>query len=272
MITTPTSPLFSSSIIGSSNNNMNLPPYVPRLIRKHTYNTPNTIEVPSNISLHESMTGVDVVTLWDISGSMSNISQSLTERINKLITDQKVLSTVENPIRFTVVQFNDSLVNPLVERVNVENISNFETPSCIGGTALFSNLYVLLRQFLNQQRVIFVIITDGMNNIHTNVTIDTIKELITSKCNNGWDFLYLCSDVDNFNDEHGATSQGVSIGLSNVVRIPSGTSVPSNYSGSNSNISTPQTNPRSQTISVSYDSLSDAIPSLSNQLSNLLLS
>lgn len=156
--------------------------------------------------------------IWvvDRSGSMSNIASDMIGGYNEFIKKQKELP---DECFVSFYQF-DNIYETVFERVNLKNVVELtdKTYSPRGNTALYDaigktiNTYGKYLGDLNEserpERVLFVVITDGMNNASTEFDSTKIKDMIkhqTDKYN--WDFVFLGSNID-------AWEAGGSIGVS----------------------------------------------------------
>lgn len=137
----------------------------------------------------------DVVVVLDRSGSMSSNKNDHQEGLQSFIAKQKDL-----PKSFlTFVQFDDvapfELVYDNVPMDKVRNISiepRGTTPllDAIGNTVAYID-----KQNRNRD-VIFLIVTDGMENASKEYNHQSVRDLINAKKKNGWQFVFVGTNFD----------------------------------------------------------------------------
>jgi len=167
----------------------------------------------------------------DRSGSMKGIHTDMNGAILELIETQASLG---GELRIDITTFDDTVEFPYVNAKAEDITGDIITPR--GMTALndavgrsIQTLGVRLAKMSEEERpgkVIFVIITDGLENMSREYTHDAVKTLVEEQTDKwGWEFLYLAANVDAFatGAQHGyGQGQTISfaannIGTSNVV-------------------------------------------------------
>jgi Mg-chelatase subunit ChlD len=138
----------------------------------------------------------------DRSGSMWNIAEDVKGSVKQFINDQKKL---DGKVHLRVDQFDHSyeVIHDLkdIQEINVDEFAKAYTPR--GSTAL---LDAIGRATLSMQksieamtekpnRVVVAIITDGEENSSTEFNLEKIKGMVKEKEAEGWDFLFLASDL-----------------------------------------------------------------------------
>jgi len=137
----------------------------------------------------------DVVVVVDRSGSMSSNKSDHEEGLQSFIAKQKEL-----PKSFlTLVQFDD--INPFELLYNNTAMESVETVQIKprGGTPLLDAIGKAVTFIQNAGRnrdVIFLIVTDGLENASTEYNHQTIRELINAKKELGWQFLFVGTNFD----------------------------------------------------------------------------
>lgn len=155
--------------------------------------------------------------LIDRSGSMANIAKDMEGGLKTMLEEQQKLP---GSITVSLAKFDDQyeLVYDFLPIAACTDLSI--TPR--GGTALYDAAYYLIdgvSKKINSldiedrpEKVLFVIITDGQNNMSTSYDAKTIKELISEKkalneiakdsatsanpANSNWEFVFLGANFD----------------------------------------------------------------------------
>lgn len=143
----------------------------------------------------------------DASGSMASIESDTKGSFNSFIKEQK---EAEGRTVFDLYQFSDS-VKRIVEHVDLATFSDdlMSKYRCSGCTALndavCTAIDTLGREFSRMkeddrpEHVMFVIITDGMENASKQFTGDDVKKRIKEQTDvYKWDFQYLAANQDAF--------------------------------------------------------------------------
>ena len=143
----------------------------------------------------------------DASGSMAAIESDTKGSFNSFIKEQK---EAEGRTVFDLYQFSDS-VKRIVEHVDLATFSDdlMSKYRCSGCTALndavCTAIDTLGREFSRMkeddrpEHVMFVIITDGMENASKQFTGDDVKKRIKEQTDvYKWDFQYLAANQDAF--------------------------------------------------------------------------
>ena len=160
---------------------------------KGTDDAPKAMEQPKRIEL---------VLVIDKSGSMQGLEKDTIGGFNSMIEKQKKLGI---NVRVTAVLFNDKTdllyarryiqnVRPLTER-EYKTGGTTALLDAVGGTILKMERSKATE--CGKTKVIFVIITDGLENASTKFTKQKVKEMISDKQEqDGWDFIYLGANID----------------------------------------------------------------------------
>lgn len=145
---------------------------------------------------------IELVLILDKSGSMSGLESDTIGGFNAMIEKQKALAV---PVRVTTVLFNDE-VDMLYERKDIHFVKPLTAKEYeVGGTtalldAVGATILRMEQRGVSERegtKVIFVIITDGMENASTEFTKPKVKQLISDKQEKaGWDFVYLGANID----------------------------------------------------------------------------
>jgi len=148
-----------------------------------------------------------IVCVLDRSGSMATIIEDAIGGFNEFLSKQKEL---DDDATITVVLFDDRY-EMLYDNVSVKEAKSLTRNewSPRGTTALYdaigktiNNVESSHKKMLNENlpdKVLFVIVTDGLENASREFKHDTIKSLISKKeKESNWKFLYLAADQDAF--------------------------------------------------------------------------
>ena len=148
----------------------------------------------------------EIIVILDKSGSMQNIAQATVDGFNTFLNEQK---NAEGDAFLTLIQFDDRYeVN--YKSVPVKNVNNLicgETYVPRGTTMLYGAIGKTINELETNRDVVFVIITDGMDNVVSEYKPEAIKKMIeTLQKDNGYKFVFLAANQD-------AIINGASIGI-----------------------------------------------------------
>lgn len=148
---------------------------------------------------------VDVVFILDRSGSMGGLESDTIGGFNSMLEKQRKL---EGKAYITTVLFDDQY-ELLHDRVNISKINNITEKEYFvrGSTALLDAIgktiakekaiQDTLGENEKADKVLFVIITDGLENASREYSSTTVKKLIEAqKEKYGWEFLFLGANID----------------------------------------------------------------------------
>ena len=144
---------------------------------------------------------IELVLVLDKSGSMQGLESDTIGGFNSMIKKQKALDV---PVRVTAVLFNDK-TDVLYESRSIHSVHALtEKEYEVGGTTALLDAVGSTILNVDQKgnvkkgtKVIFVIITDGMENASREFTKTKVKQMISDKQEkSGWDFIYLGANID----------------------------------------------------------------------------
>ena len=148
---------------------------------------------------------VDVVFILDRSGSMGGLESDTIGGFNSMLEKQR---KIEGKAFITTVLFDDQY-ELLHDRVDIAKVSNITEKEYFvrGSTALLDAIGKTIAKEKAIQdtlgknekadKVLFVIITDGLENASREYNSSTVKKLIeTQKEKYGWEFLFLGANID----------------------------------------------------------------------------
>jgi len=157
--------------------------------------------------------GTHIVVLLDRSGSMASIATDVIGGFNTYLQEQRSNGT---DARMSIVLFDSqdpqetivwgapiSETHPLTERTFVPRAS---TP-LLDATGLTIGRTMVEQQSraatgLATEDIIFVTITDGMENCSREFTLEKVRKLIADRTTDGWQFVYLSAGLDAYGDAH----------------------------------------------------------------------
>ena len=146
---------------------------------------------------------VELVFILDRSGSMGGLESDTIGGYNSMLSKQKKEKT--GKVSVTTVLFDDQY-ELLYNQVPIEKVSPMteEEYYVRGSTALLDAIGKTVMQVKENQdkkeikdKVLFVIITDGMENASREYRVEQIKKLIEErKEKDNWEFLFLGANID----------------------------------------------------------------------------
>lgn len=147
----------------------------------------------------------ELVFILDKSGSMTGLESDTIGGFNSMLDKQKALG---GECLITTVLFDNRYVL-LHDRIDINAVSHVTEKEYFtgGSTALFDAIGLTIHKIGNAQRhtadafraesVMFVIITDGMENSSREYTSDKVKAMVErQKTKYGWEFVFLGANID----------------------------------------------------------------------------
>ncbi|MBP2027568.1 uncharacterized protein YegL [Acetoanaerobium pronyense] len=147
----------------------------------------------------------ELVFILDRSGSMSGLESDTIGGYNSMLSKQK---KEEGEAIITTVLFDDEY-ELLHDRISIKGVDSITDKEYFvrGTTALLDAIGKTLNKIINVQRntaenekaenIMFVIITDGMENSSYEYNYDKIKNMIEHQKNKyGWEFIFLGANID----------------------------------------------------------------------------
>lgn len=147
----------------------------------------------------------ELVFIIDKSGSMSGLESDTIGGFNSLIKKQK---KEEGDALVSVVFFNDNQ-DVVLDRVDINKVKELTEDDyiCMSCTALLDavvdsikhirNIHKYARKEDIHEKIIFIIITDGLENASEKYRYHDVKRLIErAKEENNWEFLFLGANID----------------------------------------------------------------------------
>lgn len=158
----------------------------------------------TNSSANSSERLTELVFLLDRSGSMCGLESDTIGGFNATLKKHKA---TEGRAVVTTILFDDQVETVHdrvdIQEINLMNESNYWVRGC---TALLDALGAAVEDTMRVQRympeghkadqVIFVIVTDGMENASHKYTYEKVRGLIQAKQEDGWEFLFLGANMD----------------------------------------------------------------------------
>lgn len=152
-------------------------------------------KIKEKINAAEKSNGVDeIVCIVDRSGSMYSIADDAAGSLNAFIKEQAEMGEAH----LTVVEFN-TRIDVVQDRVNINEAEEYNLRPT-GGTALLDAIGEVASNNLKYNapdgKTIVVIVTDGGERDSTEWTREGVFQLIESRKEDGWEFLFLASNQD----------------------------------------------------------------------------
>lgn len=140
--------------------------------------------------------------ILDGSGSMAGVQEDVVGGLNQFITDQQELDN--NDTLFTLTVF-DTNVRKVYDNEKIKNVSEVTKQSTLlgGMTALLDSIGKTLAdaekvKYGKNDKKLVVIYTDGGENSSYEYTNQALKSSIERLEGDGWNFLFMSADFDNF--------------------------------------------------------------------------
>lgn len=153
----------------------------------------------------------DVVILLDRSGSMAACKSDHEGGVKAFVEDQK---KVPGDVRFTLIQFDDKDPNEVVvDGIPISEFKDFVfTPR--GWTPLNDAIFKAIAHVESRigkakTKVVFLIVTDGVENCSREATKEMVQKRIAEVEKNGWNVIYLGANVDCFHEASQIGTQSV---------------------------------------------------------------
>lgn len=147
----------------------------------------------------------ELIFILDRSGSMCGLESDTIGGFNSMLEKQK---KEEGEAIITTVLFDDKY-ELLHDRINVKDVAPITDKDYFvrGTTALLDAIGRTINKIINEQKnkseqeraehVLFVIITDGMENASQEYSLNKVREMIEYQKNNyGWEFIFLGANID----------------------------------------------------------------------------
>ena len=146
----------------------------------------------------------EIVFILDRSGSMAGLEADTIGGFNAMIEKQK--AEPGEAYVSTVLFDNESLV--IHDRVDVQRVApmtrkDYYVRGCtalldaVGGAIHhIGNVHKYIREEDRPEKTLFVITTDGMENASRRYDYGRVKEMITARQAQGWEFLFLGANID----------------------------------------------------------------------------
>ena len=147
----------------------------------------------------------EVVFILDRSGSMSGLEEDTIGGFNSMIAKQR---KEEGEAYISTVLFDD-LMEVVHDRVPVKEVEEMTEKQYYvrGGTALWDaiggaishigNVHKYAREEDRPEKTLFVITTDGMENVSSHYSYERVKKMVKRQQEKyGWEFLFLGANID----------------------------------------------------------------------------
>lgn len=164
----------------------------------------------------------EIICVLDRSGSISSIQAAAIEGFNDFLKEQQE----EEGDAFISVHIFDNEFETLQERVNVKDAQQLTEANYVprGMTALYdavcktinevNGAHALLSEEEKPGKVLFIILTDGLENASREYTSENLKQLVQKQTDKGWVFVYLAANQDAME-----TARSMNISTSNAVNF-----------------------------------------------------
>ena len=139
----------------------------------------------------------EVVFILDRSGSMAGLESDTIGGFNGMLEKQKEL---EGKAYLTTALFDDRY-ELLHNRESIRNVSDLTAKEYYvrGCTALVDAMGITISRFIREigdEKVLFVITTDGYENASREYTADSVRKMIEKQKEKGWEFIFMGANID----------------------------------------------------------------------------
>ena len=144
-----------------------------------------------------------VAFLLDQTGSMWACKKDVIGGFNQLLKDQK--ANKKDKLKFSLTLFNSEEIEKRYVNVDIDEVDNLSDENYVPNnlTPLLDAVGKTIQEIGDEKNVLFVIYTDGYENYSKEFKKEQIKQMVKEKEGNGWKFLFLGADLDNFADAMG---------------------------------------------------------------------
>ena len=139
---------------------------------------------------------VEILCILDRSGSMGAMMKEVVNALNGFIEDQKKLP---GKARMTLCAF-DNEFSTIYDRVNIGDVKEIKIADVMprGMTALYDAIGKTISGAKKDRKTICLIQTDGAENSSSEYSAEQVKNLITEKEKDGWEFVFIGAGIDAF--------------------------------------------------------------------------
>jgi len=139
----------------------------------------------------------EVIFILDRSGSMSGLETDTIGGYNSILKQQR---EAEGDVNITTVLFDDRY-ELLHNRESIRNVSDLTAKEYYvrGCTALVDAMGITISRFIREigdEKVLFVITTDGYENASREYTADSVRKMIEKQKEKGWEFIFMGANID----------------------------------------------------------------------------
>jgi len=139
----------------------------------------------------------EVIFILDRSGSMSGLETDTIGGYNSILKQQR---EAEGDVNITTVLFDDRY-ELLHNRESIRNVSDLTAKEYYvrGCTALVDAMGITISRFIREigdEKVLFVITTDGYENASREYTADSVRKMIEKQKEKGWEFIFMGASID----------------------------------------------------------------------------
>ena len=143
------------------------------------------------------MKTTEVIFILDRSGSMSGLETDTIGGYNSILKQQR---EAEGDVNVTTVLFDDRY-ELLHNRESIRNVSDLTAKEYYvrGCTALVDAMGITISRFIREigdEKVLFVITTDGYENASREYTADSVRKMIEKQKEKGWEFIFMGANID----------------------------------------------------------------------------
>ncbi len=143
------------------------------------------------------MKTTEVIFILDRSGSMSGLESDTIGGYNSILKQQREM---EGDVNVTTVLFDDRY-ELLHNRESIRNVSDLTAREYYvrGCTALVDAMGITISRFIKEvsdEKVMFVITTDGYENASREYTVSAVKKMIETQKEKGWEFIFMGANID----------------------------------------------------------------------------
>jgi len=181
----------------------------------------------------------EIICIIDRSGSMGSMASEAIGGFNSFLAEQKAVP--DDACKFSMVLFDHEYIKAY-DAEDIQNVQELNDKTYVprGSTALFDAMGRALdeaidriqKEYTTLPRVAVMVMTDGGENASKDYTKGRLDKLVEDLKKEGWQFVFMSSDLSSFNADLGQ----MTLGSSNIAYNSTGAGYHAAYAAAASNV------------------------------------